>query len=130
MKTTRIHHAKDIKMTRIRDRAGDPPHPIFNSLDESELDSFMAFHEFGNHEETQLAELDFIPHAHVVPHKHDNDEIIYVLKGEMHLGTEILRSGSSVYIPGNTFYGFKAGPDGLRVLNFRSRADVSFYPKK
>jgi len=129
MKTARIHHPEDIQLTRIGDRAGDPPHPIFRSLAQSELDSSMAFHEFGSDDEPQLAELEFIPHAEAVIHKHDEAEIIYVLGGEMHFGKEVLKPGASIYIPGNTFYGFRAGPDGLRLLNFRARADVSFYPR-
>jgi quercetin dioxygenase-like cupin family protein len=89
----------------------------------------MTFHEFGSENELQLAELDFIPHAEAVIHKHDNDEIIYVVSGEMHFGNKILKAGDSIYIPGNTFYSFNAGPNGLRVVNFRGKSDISFYPK-
>ncbi len=39
------------------------------------------------------------------------------------------QASTSHYIPGNTYYGFAAGPAGLRVVNFRASADVSFYPK-
>lgn len=129
MKAVRIHRPEEIQLTRIGDRAGDLPHPIFLSLAPSELDSSMVFHEFGSDSEPQLAELDFIPHAEAVIHKHDDAEILYVLRGEMHFGNEVLKAGASIYIPGDTFYGFRAGPDGLRLLNFRGRADVSFYPK-
>jgi quercetin dioxygenase-like cupin family protein len=125
----RLHPAEDIEFSKIRDRAGNPPHKIFESLAESELDSSMTFHEFGGATELQLAELDFIPNAEAVVHKHDDDEIMYVVSGEMHLGDAVLRAGSSVYIAGDTFYGFRAGPNGLRVVNFRASADVSFYPK-
>jgi len=89
----------------------------------------MTFHEFGSEDELQLAELDYIPGAEAVIHKHDDDEIIYVARGEMHFGNRILKAGSSVYIPGNTFYGFTAGPEGLRIVNVRARVDVSFYAK-
>lgn len=125
----RVHVAEEIKLTKIRDRAGDPPPKIYELLADSELDSSMTFHEFGSENELQLAELDYLPGAEAVVHKHDDDEIIYVVSGEMHLGNKILRAGSSVYIPGNTFYGFTAGPNGLRIVNFRARADVSFYLK-
>jgi quercetin dioxygenase-like cupin family protein len=129
MGKVRVHGAETIKLTKIRDRAGDPPPKVFSLLAESELDSAMAFHEFGSDKELQLAELDYLPGAEAVPHKHDDDEIIYVLRGEMHFGDQVLGAGSSVYIPGGTFYGFSAGPNGLRIVNFRARADVSFYPK-
>ena len=125
----RIHAAETIRLTKIGGRAGDPPPKIFSQLAQSELDSSMAFHEFGSANELQLAELDYVPGAEAVVHKHDDDEIIYVLRGEMHLGDHVLGPGSSVYIPGDTYYGFKAGPEGLRIVNFRARADVSFYLK-
>lgn len=129
MGTVRIHPVEEIKLSRIRDRAGNPPPKVFELLAESELDSSMTFHEFGSDKELQLAELDYLPGAEAVVHKHDDDEIIYVVRGEMHFGNKVLKAGSSVYIPGNTFYGFTAGPNGLRIVNFRASADVSFYPK-
>ena len=129
MGQARVHLAEDIELTKIGDRAGDPPHEIFTYIDQSEKDSSMTFHEFGSATELQLAEIEFIPNARAVVHKHDDDEIMYVVSGEMHFGNKVLKAGSSIYIPGNTYYGFTAGPEGLRVVNFRGRADVSFHPK-
>jgi quercetin dioxygenase-like cupin family protein len=129
MGNVRIHSAEEIKWTTIRERGGDPAPTVYGYLAESELDSSMTFHEFGNEKELQLAELNFIPGAEAVIHKHDNDEIIYIVSGEMHFGNKVLKAGSSIYIQGNTFYGFTAGPEGLRVVNFRATADVSFHPK-
>ena len=129
MKGVRIHPAEEIKLEKIGDRAGTPRHEAFDFMAESELESSMAFHEFGSKTELQLAELEYIPGAEAVVHKHDDDEIIYVVKGEMHFGTRVLGAGSSIYIPGGTFYGFTAGPNGLRILNFRASADVSVYFK-
>jgi len=96
---------------------------------ESELDSYMTFHEFGGEKVLQLAELDYIPGAQAVVHKRDDDEIIYVLIGEMHFGNKVLTTGSSIYIPGDTFYGFTAGPNGFRILYILASADVSVYFK-
>jgi uncharacterized cupin superfamily protein len=72
-------------------------------------------------------ELRYEPHAEIQIHAHDEDEIIYVLAGEMHLGNRVLCPGSTVAIAGKTFYGFKAGPTGLQFLNFRPRQDITFY---
>jgi hypothetical protein len=30
-------------------------------------------------------------------------------------------------VPGGVFYGFRAGPEGLQILNFRARPDSSFH---
>lgn len=127
MSKIRMHAVEDIRWTRIRDRGGDPPPKVFSQLAASELDSSMTFHEFGSANELQLAELEYVPGAEAVMHKHDDDEIIYVVRGVMLFGNKVLNAGSSVYIPGNTYYSFTAGADGLRIVNFRARCDVSFY---
>jgi quercetin dioxygenase-like cupin family protein len=123
----RIHAVEDVQWKRIRDRAGDPPPTVFSQLAASELDSSMTFHEFGSEKELQLAELEYVPGAEAVMHKHDDDEIIYVVRGEMKFGNKVLNAGSSVYIPGNTYYSFTAGAEGLRIVNVRARCDVSFH---
>jgi quercetin dioxygenase-like cupin family protein len=127
MGTLRVHPAEEIKWTRIRDRAGNPPPKVFACLADSELDSSMTFHEFGSAKELQLAELNYLPGAEAVVHRHDDEGIIYVVSGEMHFGSKVLQAGCSVYIPGHAFYGFSAGPNGLRIVNFRARTDISFY---
>ena len=127
MSKVRIHAVEDIRWTRICDRAGDPPPKVFSQLAASEVESSMTFHEFGSDKELQLAELEYFPGAEAIMHKHDDDEIIYVVRGEMRLSSKVLNAGSSVYIPGNTYYGFTAGAAGLRIVNFRARCDVSFY---
>jgi hypothetical protein len=39
-------------------------------------------------------------------------------------------AGSSAMFPGKTLYGFSAGPEGLRFLNFRARRDATFHTKE
>lgn len=75
----------------------------------------------------QLVELRMHPYEEVVLHCHDEDEIMYVLSGEMILGNRKVGPGSSVFIGGGVFYGFRAGPDGLHFLNFRPRIDNSYH---
>ena len=61
-------------------------------------------------------------------HSHTEDEIIFVTDGEIRLGTRIYGPGTALAIAANTFYGFTAGPAGLRFVNFRARApgDIRF----
>ena len=73
----------------------------------------------GENGELYLHESKTPPNHEVAAHVHKVDEIIYVIEGELHLGARVLGPGSSVYIPADTLYGFKAGPNGLRFLNFR-----------
>src|SRR5262249_29987958 len=74
----------------------------------------------------ELFEVRLPANGAVESHAHDHDEIIYVLSGEMHLGATVLEPGSTVHVPGRTLYAFRAGPNGLHFLNFRSSPDRSF----
>jgi quercetin dioxygenase-like cupin family protein len=95
-------------------------------LSDSELLATACVHQPGSEDRPQLLQIRFPPNAVVNPHAHDGNEIIYVLEGEMRLGTEILRAGSSLAVAGQTIYGFHAGPEGLCILNFRPTMDVSY----
>jgi quercetin dioxygenase-like cupin family protein len=87
-------------------------------------------HHPGNDEELQLFEIKLEPGATIDVHAHDESEIIYVLEGSLALGAQHVGRGSSVAIPGRTLYGFTAGPEGVRFLNFRARQDTTFYTKE
>ena len=80
------------------------------------------FHHSGE-DTLNLFEVKVPPDYQALPHAHGVDEIIAVVEGELHFGSQVLRSGSSVLIPGHTLYGFRAGPEGSRFLNFRATAD-------
>jgi quercetin dioxygenase-like cupin family protein len=85
-----------------------------------------------HHSETdglQLFELRLAPGTRGESHAHVEDEIIVVVEGELRFGAHTLGAGSSVMVPGGTLYGFEAGPDGCRFLNFRPRVDSSYIPR-
>jgi quercetin dioxygenase-like cupin family protein len=75
-------------------------------------------------------EVRYVPNAVVDPHSHDEDEIVYVVEGELHLGDRVLRPGVSMFVGAATVYGYRAGVNGLRIVNFGLRADFSYHPKK
>jgi quercetin dioxygenase-like cupin family protein len=78
----------------------------------------------------QLFEIRLEPGLEVRTHAHADDEIVYVVDGELHVGRRVCGPGSSMFIPGNTLYGFRAGPDGCRYLNFRAQADSTYFSKE
>src|SRR5262249_4482455 len=78
----------------------------------------------------QLFEIQLDPGLEVSTHAHNDDEIVYVVAGELHVGRRVCGPGSSMFIPGNTLYGFRAGADGCRYLNFRAQADSTFFTKE
>lgn len=126
-------------MARVRVRTRKPedfrmisdlvPPEDRKKFSETELNSRIRFIEQGDEKSLQLLELDYLPNAAIDIHAHREDEIIYVVAGEMHIGNRMLGPGATVFIAGHTLYGFKAGPEGLRMLNFRPRSDLTFITK-
>ena len=74
----------------------------------------------------QLFEARIAANAEISLHAHAEDEIIYILEGELLIGRQRLGPGASVFVAGNTLYGFRSGTNGLRFLNFRGRGNTSF----
>ena len=59
--------------------------------------------------------------GYVLPfHSHDTDCLYYVLGGELHIGSRVLRQGDGFFVPADTGYGYQAGPEGVEVLEFRN----------
>ena len=77
----------------------------------------------------QLVEIRLEPGLEISTHAHADDEIVAVIEGELHFGRRVCGEGSSFFIPGNTLYGFRAGPQGCRYLNFRAQADSTYFTK-
>ena len=83
--------------------------------------------EAGTETAPQLVELRMRPDEEIQLHCHDEDEIMYVLSGQMRIGSRTVGPGACIYIAGGVFYGFKAGPEGVHFLNFRRGIDNSFH---
>ena len=54
------------------------------------------------------------------PHSHDGDCLYYVVGGELHIGSKILRKGDGMFIPADAAYTYHAGEEGVEVLEFRN----------
>jgi mannose-6-phosphate isomerase-like protein (cupin superfamily) len=98
--------------------------------DHREVDGKRRIRHPGSDDDLQLFECEVGPNEEIEAHAHTADEIIYVLEGTMHVGSQTLTAGSSVYIPGRTLYSFRTGADGLRFLNFRPYRDETHYSKE
>ena len=59
-------------------------------------------------------------------HSHDAHCAYHVLAGEAHLGGTILRKGDSFIVPKDDFYSYRAGPEGVEILEFRSDPEFHF----
>jgi len=94
-----------------------------------ELAGTTREHHPGSETEPELFEVRFGPNTAVQPHAHRCDEIIYVIAGQLILGSRVLGPGSSVLIGGHTLYSFRTGPDGVHFVNFRPRSGAGYLSK-
>ena len=53
-------------------------------------------------------------------HRHDVDYIEFVLEGEVHMGSRVVRKGGGVFRKAGTVYTYYAGPEGAVVADFRA----------
>ena len=120
---------------RIRDQRNNQwvsgsdftPQGMRHRFSKEELEATQVrVHEQGDEATPQLFELAFEPGLEVAVHSHAADEIFYVVAGSFEIGKRSLGPGSSVFVPADTLYSFRAGPEGLQVLNFRPRTDAVY----
>jgi quercetin dioxygenase-like cupin family protein len=50
------------------------------------------------------------------PHSHDEDEVIYIMGGDMSLGARTVAAGDTIYVALDTRYSFRAGPAGCEFV--------------
>ena len=61
----------------------------------------------------------FEPNFTMPAHHHDTDQIVLVIEGELRQGNRVLTPGCGYFTKAGTRYAFKAGPQGVRILEFR-----------
>jgi len=55
-------------------------------------------------------------------HSHSQDEVIYVLEGDVTVGEEHCPTGTVLFVEKDTMYGpLRSGPNGVTFLNIRQR---------
>jgi quercetin dioxygenase-like cupin family protein len=134
-------HAREVVMPAMMFRSPEdtPEVVVGNVLPQGRLRAKLSDEEMehrhrmfhpGGPEALQLFEIAVDPGRGARAHAHAEDEIIYVLEGEAHFGNRVVKAGGSVYIPAHTLYSFRAGPKGLRFLNFRARANSAYFTKE
>lgn len=99
-------------------------------MSRAERDADVRILHPGSGDTLQLFEARIAPDEEIALHAHAEDEIIYILEGELRIGRKRLGPGASVFVAGNTLYGFRSGPEGVRFLNFRGRGNTSFITRE
>lgn len=127
MGTVRIVEAESIDWQPVHEAVAPE---VAERMSQAERDGDVRIFHPGAGGGLQLFEAHIDPDQEVSLHAHAKDEIIYVLEGELLIGRKRLGPGASVFVGGQTLYGFKAGPEGVRFLNFRGEANTSFITRE
>lgn len=62
-------------------------------------------------------------------HSHDADCVYYLIAGSLRLGSENLNAGDGFFVPENVPYTYTAGPDGVELLEIRSKDRFDYRDK-
>jgi hypothetical protein len=66
-----------------------------------------------------LVSVYYPPGTHLPRHVHNIDQVAFILEGEARQGNKVLPIGSGYFTPAGVAYELTAGPEGVRVLEFR-----------
>lgn len=123
MAKIRMHREEECALVTVEQllRSKGRSEEHIRSLPEDALNAGMRIFEPGTESSPQLFESQVPPNTVAPIHSHEEDEIIYILDGEMLFGRESFSRGSTIFVAANARYGFRAGPEGVRFLNFRPR---------
>ena len=78
-----------------------------------------------------LVTVDFGPGFLLPRHSHSSDCLYYIIEGEIVMGTRTLGAGDGFFLPADQPYAYRAGPQGVKLLEFRHQAafDMKIYEK-
>jgi hypothetical protein len=72
----------------------------------------------------------FAPHFPLFRHSHPKfgDCLYYVVAGSAILGSRVLKAGDGFFVPNGMPYKYRAGPEGVEVLEFRAGGGIDDQP--
>jgi quercetin dioxygenase-like cupin family protein len=78
-----------------------------------------------------LVTVDFGPGFLLPRHSHSSDCLYYIVEGQIIMGNRKLGPGDGFFLPADQPYAYRAGPEGVRLLEFRHQAsfDMKIYEK-
>jgi hypothetical protein len=59
-------------------------------------------------------------------HSHDADCLYYIIAGSLKLGTEELGPRDSFFVPTDVPYTYRPGPDGVELLEIRTKSEFNY----
>ncbi len=78
-----------------------------------------------------LVEIDFAPGYLLPRHSHSSDCLYYIVSGSIVMGQRELGPGDGFFLPADQVYAYHAGPEGVKLLEFRTESafDMKVYEK-
>lgn len=67
----------------------------------------------------------FGPNCDIFRHNHSADCAYLVVSGQAILGRQVLERGDGFFVPGDAPYAYKAGPEGVEIIEFRPNGGAS-----
>ena len=112
---------------------GERGEPIEDFFSDAVMESFAStvpFRQDGP-DGFSLVSLDFPPGAMLPRHSHSADCLYYIVSGGIVIGRRELGPGDGFFVPAEQPYGYRAGAEGLKLLEFRHSAafDTKFHEK-
>ena len=116
--------------TGRRHVADGPMEEFFSEAIMAGYSSSVPFRQQGS-DGMSLVSLDFAAGAMLPRHSHSTDCLYYVISGGIVMGARELGPGDGFFVPANQPYGYRAGPEGVKLLEFRRSTgfDTVFHEK-
>jgi quercetin dioxygenase-like cupin family protein len=78
-----------------------------------------------------LVTVEFGPGFLLPRHSHSSDCLYYIVEGEIVMGARTLGAGDGFFLPADQPYAYRAGPQGVKLLEFRHQAafDMKIHEK-
>lgn len=78
-----------------------------------------------------LVSIEFAPGYLLPKHSHSSDCLYYIIEGGIVMGRRELGPGDGFFLPADQVYAYHAGPQGVKLLEFRTRTsfDMKVYEK-
>jgi quercetin dioxygenase-like cupin family protein len=78
-----------------------------------------------------LVSIEFAPGYLLPRHSHSSDCLYYIIEGSIVMGRRQLGPGDGFFLPADQPYAYHAGPDGVKLLEFRNDTafDMKVYEK-
>ncbi len=68
-----------------------------------------------------LVTIRFAPGYRLPRHSHSSDCLYYIVEGSIEMGQRELGPGDGFFLPAEQVYAYQAGPEGVTLLEFRTR---------